>query len=193
MLNESDVEKNYHQSQILFIFNEKANDEDNFWWSPFVDLIQSKPIWPINSSNLFNVYRYHHHQYVEGLNFRLSPSKSTILFNLIRIFMEQNNLFVDNGWIYQRDEKNNSESQIIRLENFFDFSKVLTIFLRHKFPNQINEEDLNLLMLESADECLKKMLAVPSLLPQKLNKYRKLFSLISKIKEDQFLSERLGA
>ena len=141
--------------------------EDSNIYGHAGDFIDNEP----GSHKCFiNCYRGHRDASIEGLNFRLSPSKSTILFNLIRIFMEQNNLFVDNGWIYQRDEKNNSESQIIKAENFFELSARMIKFLSRRFVHQLNEKDLNLLMLESADECLKKMLAVPALLPQRPNK-----------------------
>lgn len=97
--------------------------------------------------------------------------------------MEIGNLFVEDGWIYQLNNKGSSESRrIIKLENIFDFSEVLVITLRHKFPNQVDEEDLKLLIFEAAEESLRRILAIPSLLPQRPNNSVKLLASISSIK-----------
>lgn len=165
------------------LFSEKNNEED-FWWSPFINSLYN-PSLSLSQYSPLTIYELDEHlTYFEGLNFRLLPSKSTILINLIKIFMEIRNLFVEDGWVCQLINKGSSESRkIIKLEKIFDFSEVLVITLRHKFPNQIDEEDLNLLIFEAAEESLRRILAIPSLLPQRPKEFVKLLASISKIKD----------
>lgn len=107
--------------------------------------------------------------------------------------MEIGGLFVEDGWVCQFDNKeDNSESRrVFKLENIFDFSEVLIITLRHKFPTQIDEEDLKLIIFEAAEESLRKILAVSSLLPQRPKNSVKLLASISNIKGglEQHISE----
>lgn len=165
------------------LFSEKNNEED-FWWSPFINSLYN-PSLSLSQYSPLTIYELDEHlTYFEGLNFRLLPSKSTILINLIKIFMEIRNLFVEDGWVCQLINKGSSESRkIIKLEKIFDFSEILVITLRHKFPNQIDEEDLNLLIFEAAEESLRRILAIPSLLPQRPKEFVKLLASISKIKD----------
>lgn len=165
------------------LFSEKNNEED-FWWSPFINSLYN-PSLSLSQYSPLTIYELDEHfTYFEGLNFRLLPSKPTILINLIKIFMEIRNLFVEDGWVFQLSNKGSSESRkIIKLEKIFDFSEVLVITLRHKFPNQVDEEDLNLLIFEAAEESLRRILAIPSLLPQRPKEFVKLLASISKIKD----------
>lgn len=165
------------------LFSEKNNEED-FWWSPFINSLYNSSL-SLSQYSPLTIYELDEHfTYFEGLNFRLLPSKPTILINLIKIFMEIRNLFVEDGWVFQLTNKGSSESRkIIKLEKIFDFSEVLVITLRHKFPNQVDEEDLNLLIFEAAEESLRRILAIPSLLPQRPKEFVKLLASISKIKD----------
>jgi len=52
--------------------------------------------------NFYNFFEYKHHDaHIEGLNFRILQDRSTILLNLIRIFMQENRMFLYNGVIFQ--------------------------------------------------------------------------------------------
>jgi len=113
-------------------------------------------------------YKGHPDANVEGLNFRTLRDRSTILLNLIIVFMVENKIFVEGGLILQKDPQNfELEQKLADLENIFDLAPILIEFLVKRFPYQLGPAQIRLLILEYSGSVLAKIKAVPSLLPRR--------------------------
>ena len=117
--------------------------------------------------NNFDFFEYKHHDsHIEGLNLRTLQDRSTILLNLIRIFMQENKMFLHNGVIFQRFNNNTFIKKVVELDNFFLISEEIIAFLYHRFAYQLEPSILRTLFLEHSASVINKIKVLPSFLPQ---------------------------
>jgi len=103
----SDINKLYDLSN--FYIRAFRRNKNTYIPLEFQDFLEKEVGWlpsfkPFFES--FNLYGIHElgsnkDAHIEGLNFRILQDRSTILLNLIRIFMQEHKMFLYNGVIFQ--------------------------------------------------------------------------------------------
>jgi hypothetical protein len=120
---------------------------------------------------------------LKGLNFSLLPSKTTVLINLINLFLTENRMFLDDdSFIYQSDLEGISELQVVNINNFFELTGPLTDYLTKRFPVQLDYLYISFLILEEAENVLNRLKVVPFLLPRNSKKNSKFLNPLNLLK-----------
>jgi hypothetical protein len=143
--------------------------------------------------NLSNTGTYikHKDRHIAGVNLRKIKNDEVILINLLNVFMVEQHMFVDGGFVYQKDF--NSQYSYKYIGNFEDFFSLIGEILDHlvnRFTFQLKDHDIQILIIEQLEPAIKKIKLAPFLMPKRkvLKDVREFRDGLYNTKLDQFVS-----
>jgi hypothetical protein len=114
-------------------------------------------------------YPNHRDKNVLGINLRKIKNDEIVLINLLNVFVTEQLMFINSGLVYQKDF--NSQYSYRCIGNFDDLfsliGEVLLGYLVSRFPLQLNEDDIQILIIEQLESAIKKIKLAPALLPRR--------------------------
>jgi hypothetical protein len=113
-------------------------------------------------------YPNHRDKNVLGINLRKIKNDEIVLINLLNVFVTEQLMFINSGLVYQKDF--NSQYSYRCIGNFDDLFSLIGEILNHlvsRFPLQLNEDDIQILIIEQLESAIKKIKLAPALLPRR--------------------------